>query len=176
MKVRRVVTGHTPDGKATIASDMEIDGIEFPLVPGEEHHMIWGADTMPIFPDDGSPYPAVNFFPPVGGFRFGLFSIPPESVSSQEDIDIEAAIREVEDRFPGLLAHVEPNTPGIHTTDTIDFEYVLSGEVWLELDDGAKVYLRAGDTVVQNGTRHRWYNNGSEPCRMVLCMIGTQRK
>ena len=31
MKVRRVVTGHTPDGKAMVASDMEIDGIEFPL-------------------------------------------------------------------------------------------------------------------------------------------------
>ncbi len=34
MRVRRVVTGHTPDGKATITSDMEIDGIEFPLTPG----------------------------------------------------------------------------------------------------------------------------------------------
>ena len=37
MKIRRVVTGHTPDGKATVASDMEIDGIEFPLTPGSEH-------------------------------------------------------------------------------------------------------------------------------------------
>jgi quercetin dioxygenase-like cupin family protein len=31
---------------------------------------------------------------------------------------------------------------------------VLEGEVWLELDDGAEVRLRPGDTVVQNGTRH----------------------
>jgi quercetin dioxygenase-like cupin family protein len=110
----------------------------------------------------------VNFFPPVGGFRFGLFSLPPESVSSQEHIDMEVAIREVEDKFPGVLAHFEANTPGMHTTNTIDFEYVLSGEVWLELDDGVKVHLRTGDTVVQNGTRHRWYNNGSEPCRIVF--------
>jgi adenylylsulfate kinase-like enzyme len=27
-----VVTGHTPAGKATVASDMEIDAIELPLV------------------------------------------------------------------------------------------------------------------------------------------------
>ena len=39
----------------------------------------------------------------------------------------------------------------MHTTSTIDFEYIVSGEVWLELDDGAAVHLRPGDTVVQNG-------------------------
>ena len=50
----------------------------------------------------------------------------------------------------------------MHTTDTIDFEYVLSGEIALELDDGAEVVLHPGDTVVQNGTRHRWHNRSSE--------------
>ena len=62
------------------------------------------------------------------------------------------------------------------TTITIDFEYVISGEVWLELDDGKEVHLRAGDTVVQNGTRHAWRNKGSKPCRLVLCQIGVQRR
>jgi hypothetical protein len=32
----------------------------------------------------------------------------------------------------------------MHTTDTIDFEVVLSGEVVLELDDGAERVLRPG--------------------------------
>ena len=176
MKIRRVVTGHTPDGKAAVVSDTQVDGIEFALVPGEEHHMLWGADTTPTFPDDGSPLPWTTFFPPVNGFRFGLFTIPPESESSSENLDVEAALRDVEEQFPGLLAHVEPNTPGIHTTNTIDFEYVVSGEIWLALDDGVEVCLRAGDTVVQNGTRHAWRNKGSEPCRMVLCMIGAHRR
>jgi quercetin dioxygenase-like cupin family protein len=74
-----------------------------------------------------------------------------------------------------MLACVEPDTPGMHTTNTIDFEYVISGEVWLELDDGVEIHLRPGDTVVQNGTRHAWRNKGTESCRMVLCMIGTHR-
>jgi hypothetical protein len=39
---------------------------------------------------------------------------------------------------------------------------VLSGEVILELDDGAETVLRSGGTVVQNGTRHRWGNRGGE--------------
>ena len=63
----------------------------------------------------------------------------------------------------------------MHHTDTIDFEYIISGEVWLDLDDGATVYLHAGDTVVQNGTRHRWRNEGAEPCRIVVFMVGTPR-
>ncbi len=175
MKIRRVVTGHAPDGKAIVASDTEVEGITVALQPGMEHHRLWGADEILTFPDDGSPYPAWAYFPPVSGFRFGLFTIPPEPVTPQENIDLEEALREYEEKLPGMLALIEPNTEGMHMTNTIDFEYVISGEVWLELDDGVEVHLRPGDTVVQNGTRHAWHNRGSEPCRMVLCMIGAQR-
>jgi quercetin dioxygenase-like cupin family protein len=62
----------------------------------------------------------------------------------------------------------------MHTTDTIDFEVVLSGSVTLELDDGAEVNLRQGDTVVQNGTRHRWKNTGTEPCVMAVFIVGAE--
>jgi len=172
MKIRRVVTGHTSDGKSIVASDTEVDEIAFPLTPGSEHHRLWGADIVPIFPDDGTPHPAKTYFPPVGGFRFGLFTVPPESVTLPEDFDWENALRDTEEKFPGLLAILEPNTPGIHTTNTIDFEYVISGEVWLVLDDGVEIHLKPGDTVVQNGTRHSWHNKGTETCRMVLCMVG----
>ena len=49
---------------------------------------------------------------------------------------------------------------GVHTTDTIDFEYVISGRVVLELDDGVTTELGPGDTVVQNGPRHAWRGPG----------------
>jgi quercetin dioxygenase-like cupin family protein len=71
---------------------------------------------------------------------------------------------------------MEADHPGMHTTDTIDFIYVVSGEVWLELDDGQEVHLRPGDTVVQNGTRHAWHNRGSDPCQMVGVLVGAHRK
>ena len=73
---------------------------------------------------------------------------------------------------PGMLDHMEPGHPGMHTTRTIDFEIVLSGEVVLELDDGATVHLHPGDTVVQNGTRHRWHNPGAEPATLAVFMCG----
>ena len=175
MQIRRVVTGHTPEGKATIASDSKVEAITIDLVPGGEYHRLWGADKTVSFPDDGSPHPSSAYFPPVGGFRFGLFTVPPASKTIPEGIDLEKALGEMEEKLPGMVAYLEPDAPGMHTTDTIDFEYIISGEVWLELDDGKEVHLKAGDTVVQNGTRHAWHNKSSEPCRIVVCLIGAHR-
>jgi mannose-6-phosphate isomerase-like protein (cupin superfamily) len=45
----------------------------------------------------------------------------------------------------------------------------------LELDDGNIVHLRQGDCIVQNGTRHRWRNPGSEPCLMAFVSVGGKR-
>ena len=60
----------------------------------------------------------------------------------------------------------------MHTTASVDYEFVVSGRVLLELDDGATVELGAGDTVVQNGTRHAWRNPYDEPARMVVVLVG----
>ena len=176
MQTRRVVTGHTADGKATIASDSQVEAITVELAPGWEFHRLWGADTTVTFPDDGSPPSSPAYFPPVGGFRFGLFTVPPDSQTTLEDIDFQEALIEIEEKLPGMAEHMEPDSPGMHTTDTVDYEYVISGEVWLELDNGEEVLLRAGDTVVQNGTRHAWRNKSSEPCRVVVCLVGANRR
>jgi hypothetical protein len=173
MKVRRVVTGHDASGKAVFASDEEVDGLTMAVLPGSEFHRLWGADAAPSFPDDGSPPPQPTYFPPVGGFRFGMFTIPPEATRGEPDVeDIQAAMAEVDEKLPGMLGYMEPDAPGMHTTDTIDFEVILSGSCVLELDDGAEVTLRTGDTVVQNGTRHRWKNPFEEPCLLAVFLIG----
>ena len=176
MKIRRVVTGHAPNGKAIVASDTEVDAITVAIAPGFEAYNIWGADDAPTFPDDGSPRSAPAYFPPVGGFRFGFNTFPPQSVTLPEDFDLDAGMKELEEKFPGMGAYMEPDAPGMHATNTIDFAYIISGEVWLELDDGKQVHLQAGDTFIQNGTRHAWRNKGTEPCRIVGCMVGAHRK
>lgn len=176
MKVRRVVTGHTRDGKSTVVSDTEIDPITAALIPGEEVHWLWGGDAAPVFPSDGSPHSTPTFFPPAGGFRFAMLSLPPQSEMQPPPADPGAAVSEFEEKLPGFLDFVDPDTPGMHRTDTLDFEYVLSGEVWLQLDDGKEVLLRPGDALVQNGTRHGWRNKGTEPCRMVVILIGAHRQ
>jgi quercetin dioxygenase-like cupin family protein len=64
----------------------------------------------------------------------------------------------------------------MHTTDTVDFDVIVSGEVYLELDDGAKVLLRAGDCVIQNRTRHAWHNRSPEKCVISVAIVGAERK
>ncbi len=63
----------------------------------------------------------------------------------------------------------------MHTTDTTDFDIVRSGQVVLELDDGAEVTLSAGDVVIQNGTRHRWHNRRTETAVLAGAMTGARR-
>jgi mannose-6-phosphate isomerase-like protein (cupin superfamily) len=175
MKVRRVVTGHDGEGKAVVASDETVEGISVELAPGYTFHRLWGRDEKPTFPDDGAPRPAATYFPPTDGSRFAILTIPAGRPSLREDIDLEAALEEFERKLPGMPGHLEPDTPGMHTTDTIDYLYVASGEAILELDDGAEVTVRTGDAIVQNGTRHRWRNEGTEPCVIVVVLIGARR-
>ena len=177
MRVRRVVTGHNADGKAVVASDTEVDGIEPALTPGTDFHRLWGGDEASRFPDEGSLPGHESYFPPVGGYRFGMFSIPPghRQTAGPPPADLDAAIAEFNAALPGLAAHMEPDAPGMHTTATIDFEVVLDGEVWLELDDGVEVHLQPGDCVVQNGTRHAWRNHGDVTARLAVFIVGAHR-
>lgn len=175
MRVRRVATGHDGSSKSVFASDEQVDPVVLKLMPGTEFHLLWGGDEAPTFPDAGSAGSAPSYFPAVGGYRFGLVTIPPAGTQAPADLDFAAALGQVERELPGMLSHMEPDDPGMHTTDTIDFEVILAGELVLELDDGVEKVLRPGDTVVQNGTRHRWNNRGTEPATMAVFMTGARR-
>jgi hypothetical protein len=70
--------------------------------------------------------------------------------------------------------HIEDgNEPGMHRTDTTDLGS-FSGNIGVEVDDGAELLLSVGDVVVQNGTRHRWRVVGDLPATMATFMIGAQ--
>lgn len=172
MSIRRVVTGHNEQGQAVFASDEAVEPIVLSLMPGMEFFRMWGSDETCSFPDDGSQPSNPAYFPPLHGFRFALFTVAPNTAVLPDDLDIDKALAEVEQALPGMAAHMEPDNPGMHTTATVDFEFVVSGRVVLELDNGATRELSAGDTVVQNGTRHAWRNPYEEPCQMVVVLVG----
>jgi len=173
MSARRVVTGHDGDGKAVFVSDEVVEPVTLALLPGSEFHQLWGLETTASFPDDGSMPAPGRYFPPVGGVRFGFFTIPPDGgAGAPADLDFGAALAEFEQKLPGMGEYLEPGDPGMHTTATIDFGVVLSGAATLELDDGVKVTLNTGDTYVQNGTRHRWSNTGAVPAVLAIMLVG----
>lgn len=68
------------------------------------------------------------------------------------------------------------DNPGMHTSDSIDYDVVMEGEIHLELDDGESKKLSRGDVVVQNGTRHAWRNKSDKPATMLFVLVGAHRK
>ncbi|KAJ7433435.1 hypothetical protein B0H11DRAFT_760825 [Mycena galericulata] len=51
-------------------------------------------------------------------------------------------------------------------TVSLDYAIVFKGSVILELEDGKRVTLNEGDTVVQRGTMHTWRNETTEWARI----------
>jgi quercetin dioxygenase-like cupin family protein len=64
----------------------------------------------------------------------------------------------------------------MHASPTVDFDYILSGRLVLELEGGARVELGPGDTLIQNGARHLWSNPFDEPRQLGNVMIGARRQ
>jgi quercetin dioxygenase-like cupin family protein len=70
------------------------------------------------------------------------------------------------------VVRYEAGTSGrLHRTNSMDFAVILSGSVELELDEGVRIALSAGDVLVQRGTIHNWVNNSSEPCTIAFVIL-----
>ena len=157
--MRRVVTGHDEQGRSVVVADGELDS--FPT--GEGGNLawtVWGRDDTAHYPDGGEQPSADAVFPPVGGCRVTMVRLVP---GATKEFDAFVA--------SGLPEFADPARPGMHRTASLDYDIVLEGTIGLELD-GQEVLLRPGDIVVQNGTRHRWHNRGSEPATMAVIEIG----
>ncbi len=72
-----------------------------------------------------------------------------------------------------MLVHWPPNVDasGMHHTDTVDYDVVLSGSVELLLDDGAH-HLGPGDCAVVTGVDHGW-RAGPDGAVMSVTLVGS---
>ncbi|MFL5846631.1 MAG: cupin domain-containing protein [Solirubrobacteraceae bacterium] len=173
--MRRVVSGQQADGKSVFVSDEDVDLVNPVLFGGNEIWKIWQSDTAPKLPTDGSPPAGPAFFPPDGGFRLSLWTIPAATATPPAIDDMDAAVAEAEEVFPGITTALTDNE-GMHQSDTLDWIYVVSGEVTLTLDSGEEKTLHQGDSLIQNGTNHAWSNRSDEKVLMLLAMLGGSRE
>jgi quercetin dioxygenase-like cupin family protein len=60
----------------------------------------------------------------------------------------------------------------MHRTESIDYAIVLSGEIDMKLDEDW-LHLKAGDTLIQQGTNHAWLNRGTDWCRVAFVLLDT---
>jgi mannose-6-phosphate isomerase-like protein (cupin superfamily) len=165
MGTRLVVSGQDQHGKSIIVSDEVIEPVDKGLPT-----LLWGSDRVPQFPMSGRREKYPNLFPTAGGYRFLIFTLAPNfPAGSSEPLPELSTLNQMGGAVDALF---EKDVPGMHTTDTVDFEVVLSGEASLELDDGKMVHLKQGECFIQNGTRHRWFNRGTVPAVIACAVIG----
>jgi hypothetical protein len=176
--VRRVVTGDR-NGKSVVVSDGPVANThDFIAVPGFQTTLVWAEPAVPQLPYSGKDavQGTASMLPSPHGSRVILVQFPPDSVMNRPEFDPEAAGREYQEFLPGLAESFDPDGSGMHTTSTVDYDVIVSGELWLELDDGEIRHLRAGDIVIQNGTRHAWRNRSDSAAVMLAVLVGAERK
>jgi hypothetical protein len=142
-KVRRVVTGNDREGRSVFVSDE-------PIPVGQS---LWrhGAEAPAPFLASTAPH----IEPPLGGSSFIQIKIP-----SWAELKPRFEAGEIPGHDPG----------GFHRTETVDYIFLLSGEIELLLDEGS-VMLSAGDVVVQRNALHAWRNHKDEPAEFVATMV-----
>ena len=142
--LRRVVTTHDSAGRAKVLFDGDAPR-KINFREGSDTTLVWVSDTLP----------ASN----VGDEDTSMADIP----TAVEN----GAVFRIVDFSPGVA-------PRVHRTQSIDFAVVMSGTIWMELDDGEEVVLNAGDVLVQRGTVHNWVNKGTEICRVAFVIISSE--
>lgn len=141
-QVRRIVTGHDPEGKSVFVEIGPAPQLHHRTGGKVRFHELWNTGTVPcpIAPVESEP-----------NQRLPL-RIPP---------DTGGTIIRILDIHPGHLEQIAPRTdgrhPGMHRTETIDYGILLEGELTMLLDD-SEVDLLPGDVVIQRGTNHAWEN------------------
>jgi mannose-6-phosphate isomerase-like protein (cupin superfamily) len=171
-ELRRVVTAVDGAGRSTVSEDANAPrSFELQTLGGMAATAIWEVQVpLNELPADEDPVAPLTLQPPSGTLRFFRAVMPPNSAASQNQDEILAEINE---RLPSMLEAVDPEREfGMHRTDTLDLGYVVSGAVDLVLEKGS-VSLRAGDSVVQQGTWHAWSNPHEEPCVIIMAMLRT---
>lgn len=58
----------------------------------------------------------------------------------------------------------------MHQTDTLDYIIIISGEIYLIVDE-EETLLKAGDIVIQRGTNHAWSNRSDLPCIQLAILL-----
>lgn len=150
---RRIVTG-IKNGKSVIVEDETVkDAVEhFPNLIISD---VWNTQQMPASLDFEKEIPNTGFpQTPKNGTYFRYVSIPPD-----KDLGIE-------------IKTGEPH-PMMHQTQTLDYIIILSGELYLIMEEG-ETLLKAGDIVIQRGTNHAWSNRSNQPCIQLAVLIDAE--
>lgn len=172
--IRRIVTGHRPDGASCIASNGPLSLVQrLEAIPGTVFHEIWSTEGMPAPVGNGDDPTLAGLMlpPPRHGTRIRIVDIPPDTEDFLKNgaARMQAAFASIGEASASTVRAGSPH-PLMHRTQSIDYGIVLSGELVLVLD-AEEVTLGIGSVVVQRGTNHAWANRSDRVCRMLFVLI-----
>jgi mannose-6-phosphate isomerase-like protein (cupin superfamily) len=169
--VRRIVTGHGPDGRSKVLLDSAAPNVR-QRQAGNASTLLWVTDESPADLSGNADRAAreIGVPPPRRGTIFRIAEFPPGQGAPA--IDNETLLRDFGIGNDVLRGH-RPRDPSIHRTRSLDYVVVLEGEIVLMLDD-AETTLHAGDVVIQQGTNHAWNNRGAAICRLAMVFIDAE--
>jgi quercetin dioxygenase-like cupin family protein len=158
-RVRRLVTGIDAEGRSTIV--LEDEGRWAKAGHGVPTYVatdLWRtsatpADNTGLFHDPMDTDSQLSVGPTESGTVFRTLELPPDT----------------EWRFDAEGNEIKPLA--FHTTRSIDYAVVLSGEIWAVLDE-TEVLMGTGDVMVQRGTAHAWSNRSAAPCLLAFVLVG----
>ena len=174
--VRRVITGHNAAGRSVILQDSATPHVKTsPHRPGVVINNLWMSDQMPVplAPEDAA-HKDMTLAPLANGINFRIVEFPPEAgyldkISADDAAKAFGAMGAAD----ALAGEGKAQHPFMHKTKTVDFAIIVSGEVYLVLDD-EETLMRAGDVCIQRGTNHVWSNRSDEPCRIAFVLIDAE--
>ena len=169
-EVRRLVTGLDAKGKAVVLYDggVPLTSFRSPNPAGE----MWVTSKSPTdySAKDDWAKTKVGLTPPNGGTIFRIVDFVP-TTAKIEQMDINTMMKVVGDHAPAK--GLPPRHPMMHRTRSLDYAIILSGEIYMLLDD-QEVLLKAGDVIVQQATNHAWVNRSKEVCRIAFILMDAQ--
>ncbi|TAL78988.1 MAG: cupin domain-containing protein [Burkholderiaceae bacterium] len=170
--VRRIVTGRNSQGKSIICSDaasphsMTLAGVsDFGVTD------IWKTYESPANnngPDDACSG-KIELAPPKSGSVFRIVQFPPDEAYVGK-WERNAAFSSMGESGAEAIHESGARHEAMHCTSSVDYAFVLEGEIWAILDEG-EVCMSAGDVLVQRGTNHAWSNRSSKPCMVGFVLI-----
>ena len=166
---RRVITGRNEAGRSVVVTD---DRVGFGALRAADFFETTSAPASIAADDQLDAEGRSSLEPPPSGTLFRFFEIAPEAPVESP----EAAERAAAAAFAAANAsHCRVDTtrhPLMHTTASIDYVVLLSGEVSLLLDEGDELRLKPFDVVVQRAANHYWINRGEEPALLMGVLVG----
>ena len=160
--MRRIITGTDKNGKSVVlyegppqsvhyTTNAHVGSLEITNVPAVVENVQPGeACIVDIWETDGVP-----------------MADAPDPMSEPQNFSIEPAGKGLRVRYQIWGPNLNSST--MHATNTLDVNFIVSGQLELLLEEGRSVTLTAGDSVVIPGIQHGW-RAGPEGATMLNLM------